>query len=343
MAIVRVVGPLIPPGGFCVKAEAVLEFDEVTADAGVGATLLRGWLEAHRVVVWGGGHKGAAADHDVPLLGRGEVREQKHHTRGCEQREFSQYIPLSVRLGLWNAATGLVAHLGSSRERLQEQNYPGYRSWLVPDDTKPAATRRSQSLVVADGVPDGRADAEYVVGAKNVGVILNVVVVNLGADKEMVPDVIAETGAEILHEVITGGVVDATGKVAARSGIRHVEACAGDADTAEKIETDLLAQLRLEERVEVGQDRTVGFVAEVTRLTSSLSSFNVEAEALLEANNIPANAEVSSTLLRDVSGKQLIRAGRGRQQSTAEKHDVALLGRSEAAREHKSKNRCEKR
>lgn len=55
-------------------------------------------------------------------------------------------------------------------------------------------------------------------GSKNIvrvefPIVLNVVVVNLGADKQArhaVPNVIAQTGAEVLHEVIAAGKVDAT-------------------------------------------------------------------------------------------------------------------------------------
>jgi len=193
-----------------------------------------------------------------------------------------------------------------------------------------------KSLVVADGISDGSAHTEYVVGAKDVGVVLNVVVVNLRADKEMVPDVVAETGTEILHEVVTGGVVDAAGKVGARSGIGHVEAGAGNADAAKEIEADFLPELGLEECVKVGQDRAVGFVAQITRLTRSPGGFHVKAQASLEANHISADAEIGATLFRDVSGEQLICAGRGRQESTPEKHDVALLGRGQMAREQQS-------
>lgn len=208
--------------------------------------------------------------------------------------------------------------------------------------SNPRPLSRSQTLIVADGISDRRAHTEDVVGAKHIGVVLNMVVVNFGANKEMVPDVIAETGAKILHEVIAGGVVDATRKVAAGSGIRHIETGAGNADAAKKIEADFFAELGLEERIKVGQDGAVGFVAEITRLTRSPGCLHVEAEASLEANNVSANAEIRATLFRDVSGSQLVRAGRGRQKSTAEKHDVALLGCSHVAGEQQSKDRCEK-
>ena len=59
-------------------------------------------------------------------------------------------------------------------------------------------------------------DPEHVVGVRKkpvivgVVVVLNVVVVNFRADKDMVPDVVTDTAGEVLHEVIGAAVVDAT-------------------------------------------------------------------------------------------------------------------------------------
>ena len=57
----------------------------------------------------------------------------------------------------------------------------------------PAA--RSEGLVVSDGVADRRADTEDVVGAEasaiNIIVVVDVVVVHLGTDENMMPDVVA--------------------------------------------------------------------------------------------------------------------------------------------------------
>jgi hypothetical protein len=199
-----------------------------------------------------------------------------------------------------------------------------------------------KSLVVADGISDGSAHAEYVVGAEHVGVVLNVVVVNFGAHEKVVPHVVADAAAQILHEVITGGVVDATGEVAARGGVGHIEAGAGDADAAKEISADFLSQLGLEQRIEVGEDGTIGFVAEVARLTRSPGSLHIEAEAPLEADNISADAEIRATFFRNVAIGQRSAIGRGRYQGAAKEHNVALLGGGEVAREQQGEDRCEK-
>jgi hypothetical protein len=135
-AIVRIVAALKSPGGLCVEAEVVPEFDEVAADAEIGSTLLGGRLEVHRVIIDGRSHENTPAEHDVRLLGSGEVSEQKNRTREYEQREFSQYIPLSVRAGFWNAPTRLVARRCSSRERLLEYKIIRRSEVVRPDDIK---------------------------------------------------------------------------------------------------------------------------------------------------------------------------------------------------------------
>ena len=100
LAIVGVAQGLVPPGNFRVKTQVVLESDVVGADAEEGATLFRGRVEAHGVVVRRRGHEGATADQDIPLLGRGEAGEQNNRTGGCERREFFQYSPLVNSCGL---------------------------------------------------------------------------------------------------------------------------------------------------------------------------------------------------------------------------------------------------
>jgi hypothetical protein len=65
-------------------------------------------------------------------------------------------------------------------------------------------------LVGTDGVADGTADAEDVRGVELIGIVLDVIVADFGAHKEMMPDVVANAGAKILHEMIAAGVIDAT-------------------------------------------------------------------------------------------------------------------------------------
>jgi len=66
--------------------------------------------------------------------------------------------------------------------------------------------------VLAEGVADGGADAKHI-RRTELDVVLDVIVVNLGPDKyvgQVVPNVIAETETKVFHEVIAGGVEDAS-------------------------------------------------------------------------------------------------------------------------------------
>src|SRR5437660_536599 len=149
-------------------------------------------------------------------------------------------------------------------------------------------------LVGGDGISDGGADADHVVGVE-LGVVVNVVIANLGADEDVAPNVVADTAAEIFHEVIVAGVVDAAGDVA--RGRRKIETGAGDADAGNKVEAEFLAHTRLEECVEAGQDRAVGFIAVVVRLPYPEGGFDVQAEAaVLESDDVTADADVRATL-----------------------------------------------
>ncbi len=154
-------------------------------------------------------------------------------------------------------------------------------------------------LFGTDGISERTANAEYAAGIE-LDIVLNVVVVNLWADKDVVPNVVADAAAEVFHEVVAAGVVDTpAAEVAAGDYLRDVEACAGDTDAAHKIKPNFLAQTRLKEPVEVGQDGAVVFVfSGIVSLAGSPRGFNVKAKAALEANDVTADADIGATLFR---------------------------------------------
>lgn len=112
-----------------------------------------------------------------------------------------------------------------------------------------------------------------------------------------VPNVIANSQSEILHEVIAAGVEGASaGRSATGGGIGEIETVAGNADPGKKIEADFLSNLRLKERIDVAQERTVSFATDrVVSLIVPPGGFNVEAEVMFEANIIAACVDVSAT------------------------------------------------
>jgi hypothetical protein len=95
-----VAGLVISPGGFRADAETGFpEADIVKADVGIDATGFRRRMKIHGVANWGEGLEERGAGGDIHLLGRDEAGKQKNHTRGYEQREFSQYSPLASPYG----------------------------------------------------------------------------------------------------------------------------------------------------------------------------------------------------------------------------------------------------
>ncbi len=108
------------------------------------------------------------------------------------------------------------------------------------------------------------------------------------------PNFVANTAAEVFHEVIAAGVVDASGD--ATRG-KEIEPVAGNADAGHEVEAKSLAQLRLEERVNVGEDGAVVFVTIVVALVIPPGSFDVEAKAAFpEADEVTADAGIDAIL-----------------------------------------------
>ena len=229
-------------------------------------------------------------------------------------------------------------HPLSSRERLLSR---------ITQAVESRSTQRGENVFLgrqtlvttANGVSDGSSHAEEVVAAKTAGVrdvrlavAIDVVVMNFGAHEKIVPGVIANAAAKILHELVIAGVVDAAAKVAARRCKRIIEADAGDADTAEQVETSFLAQLRLIEKVEVGQNwAIVNLAGDIRSLASPPGSLDVDSETLLEANDISADAQIRAAPFCDVAGGKLLGGGRGRQYSASAEHYVALLSGGKVA------------
>ena len=196
-----------------------------------------------------------------------------------------------------------------------------------------------QILVAADGVADRRSNAKDVV-AVEFNIVLDVVVVNLGPHKHVVPDVVADAGTQVLHEVIAAGVVDATAEVAALHDRWLVEARGGDADATHQVKAHFLAQLGLIQGVKVGENGTVVYVfAGIHSLAGSPGGFNIEAKTVLETGDIAADVEVSAALFRRLLKENSRVRGRGRNQCSAADKKVQLLGRREMGEEHKNRER----
>ncbi len=140
-----------------------------------------------------------------------------------------------------------------------------------------------QKPLAAEGVSDAGADAGHEVGVEAsghvIGVAVDVVDIRLGTDKDIAPKIIAETTGEMLHEVIGAGVVDAAalGKMSAGRYRGQIEAGVGGADAGHEVESEFLIQLGLEDHVDVGQDRPIGFVAIVAGLVIAPGGFEVQA------------------------------------------------------------------
>jgi hypothetical protein len=200
---------------------------------------------------------------------------------------------------------------------------------------------------VTKGVADGSADAKHVIGAK-LEVVLDMVVVNFGAYEyigKTVPNVVTNASANVFHKVIAAVVEGAsTGGDAARGGVGDRKAIAGDAYPGKDIEAQLLSETRLEEHVDVGEKRTVGF-ADVGIVGALISprDFGIQAEAVLELDEIAPDADIGAALFSGrLEGDGVIVRGRGHECAAANQ-DIALLGSGEIDQQDKPTCGCEQR
>lgn len=161
----------------------------------------------------------------------------------------------------------------------------------------------------------------------------------LGAHEDVgqaMPNVIAKASADVLHEVIAAGEINASG---AAAGAKDIEAVAGDADTGKKVETDFLGHFGLEEHVDVSEDGAIFFVAKVVCLVIPPGGFNVKAEAMFEGDDVSSEAGIDPAFFgRRLEGHHV--GGRcERLEDIAADQDVALLGRGEVGEQaHEPKN-----
>jgi hypothetical protein len=184
-------------------------------------------------------------------------------------------------------------------------------------------------LVATDGIPERATDAKYAVRVE-FDIVLDMVVVDFRAHKKVVPEVVTNAGAKMLHKVIAAGVVDTPSEIAASDDLRNVETGGGDADAAHQVEADLLADPRLIQRVEVGKNGTVRFVfAGIDSLAGSKRRFDVEAEPVPEARNVASEIEIGAAFFRRWLKEQCAAGGSGREKRSATDEKVQLLRRSE--------------
>ena len=112
-------------------------------------------------------------------------------------------------------------------------------------------------LWTADSVSDGSSDADYVVGAEEIGVIENVVKTSLRPNENISPNVVADTGSQIDEEVVGARVARAV-RIAVIRGLVTVEASGLPPDPAKKVSADFLIQPRLIHAINIEKDRAIG-------------------------------------------------------------------------------------
>lgn len=193
-----------------------------------------------------------------------------------------------------------------------------------------------------DGVADGGANAKQTVGREVIGVVQDVVVMDLRTHKDMSPHVVTNSGTHIDEEMVAADKIVAGETVGA---IRHIEAGALPADATHQIQADLLADAGLIQAVEVSENGAKGLSARsaVRALAAFPGSFKVESYALVE-DHVGADGGIKASLFRaDEEAGTIDVAGSGGHECASAEHRIALLSRGELGQEQESQKRCEDR
>ena len=111
----------------------------------------------------------------------------------------------------------------------------------TPADRPPLVAFRRSLVGTADSVSDRGADADYVVRTEEIAVVENVVIVRLGTNEEIAPDVIPNSASEIHQKVIRAGIAGAK-RITGIRGLVAVKAGRLPAHAGEQIGADLLAE-----------------------------------------------------------------------------------------------------
>jgi hypothetical protein len=193
---------------------------------------------------------------------------------------------------------------------------------------------RSRRLLRPDGVSDRRSGAEDIPRVEVV-IVVDLVVVNLGTNEEVSPNVVADASADVHQEMVAADERIAGKAVGAE---RKIEPGVLPAESRHQVGADLFAQARLVHGVEVKQDGTVGLVLEADYAVSRIDSlagpprnFAVKADPVFH-DHVGAEARVESALFRLGSSQRGAARG-GRHQGSEPEHGVELLGLGEAAEE----------
>jgi hypothetical protein len=198
----------------------------------------------------------------------------------------------------------------------------------------------------ANRVPDRGSDPNYVVRTEIHSVVLDVVVADLGADKRVMPEVVAQSRSGIDQKMIRT-VVASVEVNAARAVIEVIEPRALPPNSAQQISADLLADIWLIHAIKGEKNRPVR-LAGILVIALAAAPVHVETRtvAMME-NDVAANVYIESALFRtnvvsrpsEIAASVAVRRGN----SSEADRSIALLSETEAGKEYKRNSSCEER
>ena len=167
------------------------------------------------------------------------------------------------------------------------------------------------------------------------------IVVNLGTDEDMIPDVVADAPTNVHQKVMAANKAGAE-VYAAGCGSVTVEASTLPSDASHQIQAGLLADLGLIHSIEVGNYGTKRLPARTTvrSLARFPSRLKAETDAFVK-DDICTDAGIEAPLLGTEAGIYVARSG-GHDRAETE-HGIALLGGGKLGEQQESENGGEQR
>lgn len=214
----------------------------------------------------------------------------------------------------------------------------GSHQGATPAGRPPFVAFRPSLVGTADSVSDRGADADYVVRTEEIAVVENVVIVRLGTNEDISPDVIPDAASEMHQKVIRAGIAGAK-RVAVIRGLVAVKAGRLPANAAEQIGPDFLADAGLVNAVEGKLNGPVRLPQAAKVAERSPGCIKACAQTLVK-DHIAADVGIKATSLRTskVSGVDTASSCPRRQHGAKTDHGITLLSRGEINKNKKRQN-----
>src|SRR5581483_7635576 len=136
-----------------------------------------------------------------------------------------------------------------------------------------------KQLSSAEAVADGNAVTHDIAGTE-LGVVVNKVQAQFGANESIMPEIRAQAGSHIAHEMVAAGIAGAANE---RVAVHEtVEAKVFSADAGQYFAAEILGDVRNPDAIERPENRTIRLVSAMETLTRFPEQIAFQTEAMMD-------------------------------------------------------------